>query len=478
MAEEVLVLEEKFVLTIFGASGDLAKLKIFPSIFALAEAGMLPANYWIIGYARSEYDQSSFVDLFRTSVQAYCEKNGGWSEKRSDVLEDLLQQVYYYRGQYDKASSYSGYAEYRNELTNNNFAQELFYFSIPPSVYVPVVQQISDIPDLDKSKVKLVMEKPFGTDEVSATQLFHVIGERFVEDQVYLIDHYLGKPSVRSILAMRHNNRLLNSMFKGKEVANIQITANEPFGVEGRLGYFDKVGTFRDMLQSHLLQVLALVTMSIPVKRDARSLRQEKESILSALCFEPADESVCLGQYEGYCDGVEDTCNLSTATFGALRLTINRESWFEVPIYIRSGKYVGSEKKTNVVVELKKFAFQSSEVPSNKVVFELAPTENIHFHLFNEGDDGIEPIEVVNSQTIACSMGNCLSDHALLLMEAIQGEQMYFLSFGEIIACWKIMDQVMEYTMNSLPERYQKNSRGPDGQDRLMGEGEVWMDSL
>lgn len=474
MSEGLLDISDSFVLTIFGASGDLARLKIFPSIFAVAESGNLPKDYWIIGYARSQFDQDSFRQVFYDSVKAHYEKDF-WSDKREQVLNNLLEHVTYFQGQYDDVASYNEYAEYRNQLTNNKFDQEVFYFSLPPTVYIPVVQHVAMIPKLDKAKVKLVMEKPFGTDEHSATQLFHVIGERFNEDQVYLIDHYLGKRSVRSILAMRHNNRLLNLMLKGREVSNIQISALEPFGVENRLGYFDKVGTFRDMLQSHLLQVMALVSMSIPIVRDAKSFRQEKEAILSALHFKAREGNVCLGQYEGYCNDDKEKCNLATSTFGALKLFINRESWYDTPIYLRSGKFVGEGKQTYVSVELKKFGYQSDETSANKVIFELSPEERLHIKLLNEEASGkMEVREIQSSQSIACEVGHCLSDHALLLLEALQGNQMYFLSFGEIIACWKVMDQVMNYTEGNLPERYERNSDGPEGQHDLMGANEEW----
>lgn len=454
---------QPFVLTIFGASGDLAKLKIFPSLFDLARTGRLPQTYYIIGYARSARSTETFREEFAAAVRQHEKEN--WTKRDEHLLTEMLQHLSYFQGQYDDADSYAEYGTFRTALTEDKYDQEMFYFSVPPQVFAPIIKRIAEIPNLKKERVRLVIEKPFGSDEDSATQLFHLIGERFDDSQIYLLDHYLGKSAVRSILTLRHNNRLLNLMLKGREVANIQISALEPFGVENRLGYFDQVGTMRDMLQSHLLQILSLITMSIPVSFDPQSIRQEKGAILSALKFSPELGNVSIGQYAEYCNSTEMTCSPWTPTFGALRLKIDRESWFGVPIYLRSGKYIGNEKATYISIELKKFAFQGNEFPPNRIVLELGPGQKLHLKLYDEYGHGTSPTELATSQSIAPP--DTMGEHAVLILDALRGDQTHFLSFQEIIACWRVMDEVIAYLDHARPERYDHHGDGPASQHAL-----------
>lgn len=452
---------ESFSITILGASGDLAKLKIFPSLFALVWKKHLPEKYAVLGYARSEKDQEMFKGEFALSVQTANKKH--WNDDMQQCLDMMLEHVYYYQGQYDKVEDYNRFGEWKDEMTGMSFEKDVVMFSVTPKVFCPAIEAMHAAESLDNAKLSLVIEKPFGGDTASAQSLFHTIGNLFDEDQVYLLDHYLGKHEIRSIMPLRHNNRLLSLALQGNQISNIQITVTEPFGVETRLGYFDEVGIIKDMIQSHLLQILGLITMSIPIEKNAQTVREEKSGILSSLHFVPKKEHVSIGQYEGYCDG--KICSPKTPTFAAVRMQINRERWYNVPILIRTGKCIGERKESYVTVELKKFAFQEDAFPTNKIVFEFAPVEQLHIKLYNESSG--KPVAVHAAEALTCD-ADCLPEHGRLLLDVLEENQMYFVSFKEIIASWKVVDEVLKMIQGEIPEKYAKGSLGPKSQNAVV----------
>ncbi len=471
--EDIFRVDEPFVFTIFGASGDLAKLKIFPAIFALAEQKRFKKNYAIIGYARSKKTTEEFRAIFEQSVKkAYKKELNTYQE---EVLSDLLKNVYYVSGQYDQLSDFQSY---RKTIEDLKFQKptEISYFSVPPSVFAPIVENLAGI--RNENEMRLVLEKPFGTDEGSARELFHFIARFFDEEHIYLLDHYLGKKAVRSILPLRHVNRILNLMLKGREIANIQISAFEDFGVEDRIGYFDQSGTIKDMIQSHLLQILALVTMSIPIEKNAKNIQNEKSAILSALHFEPKKSNISLGQYDNYCSDHE-ACKLSkTETFVALKFFINRESWFQVPIFMRTGKNL-HEKHTFLVIELKKFPFQKESDQPNRVIIELFPNEKIHIKLLDEDGVTSQNEEITTSDSLACTGDYCLPPHSLLFLDVIRGDKKHFVSFNEILASWNFVDKIVNFNVTEkIPvETYEVNSKGPASQNTITGkDGFKWYD--
>jgi len=243
---------QPFALIIFGASGDLAKLKLFPALYSLAQQNRLPKQYYIVGYARSEKTSKQFEAEFISSIKKVHKVD----EK---VLNDLLKHLSYVQGQYDKKEDFVRLKTYLKTLTKKTNITKLAYFSVPPIAFKSIIQNLGETKNSSNEDLRLILEKPFGEDTKSAEELFHFVARYFDDDNIYLLDHYLGKPAVKSILSLRHANRILNLMMKGPEIANIQITAFEQVGVQSRAGYFDQVGTIKDMVQSHLLQILALI---------------------------------------------------------------------------------------------------------------------------------------------------------------------------------------------------------------------------
>lgn len=465
---DIFRVKDPFIFTIYGASGDLAKLKIFPALFSLAEQNRFPKDFAIVGYARSQKTQEEFRTEFSASVKEHYKDT--WGEYQDQCLAKLLKSVHYFSGQYDRFDDFKQFKNFLSDkFTTKKLPTHLMYFSVPPFVVQPILMQVATVLEPSQNDIRLILEKPFGHDEESARQLFNFITQHFSEDQMYMLDHYLGKKAVRSLLPLRHMNRILNSMLKGQEIANIQISAIEPMGVGERIGYFDEVGTIKDVVQSHLLQVLAMLTMSIPIEDSSERVQEERAAILNALEFERHKHCVALGQYKGYKSENPKTKNSITETFAALRLFINRESWHDVPIFLRTGKKLQT-KHTYLVVELKKFSFQQKAQEPNRVIIEFYPSESIQIRLLDEDGATLRQGEIAASESIACHGDYCLPEHGLLLLDVIRGEKRYFLGMAEIVASWHVVDQVMAFAARQKlkPDTYTSGSEGPASQHDLM----------
>ncbi len=436
-------IDSAFTFIVVGASGDLAQLKIFPALYSLAEQKRLPLDFSIIGFARTTYTESEFRDLFALSIRQNFK-----GEVNEAILEKLLGHVTYIAGSYDDPASYQKIDEYL--LTKNAQSwQKVAYLAVPPQLFASVAQNIAALKQAQE-EIKLILEKPFGIDSESATALFHAISKYFSEEEIYLLDHYLGKEGIQSILSLRYANRMLNYLLSGQEIANIQLTAFEELSVGKRLGYFDGVGIIKDMIQSHLLQILALVAMTIPVKEAPESFQREKLGILSALHFAKEDKTpLVVGQYASYRSQDMQVANSVTETFAACTLFIDKLDWYKVPVFIRTGKRL-SKRRTEIVIEFKKLPFQKQDLEPNRLVINIQPEERIDIQLLSKvGGSNKHFRSLTTSDSIACFGDDCLPEHGRLLMDALQGDRMFFLSFGEVLAAWKLVDEILAYRKNN-----------------------------
>lgn len=464
-------IKEPFIFTIFGASGDLAKLKLFPALYSLAKQKRLPSTFYVVGFARTPMERAQFQQEFKESVRERLGK-----KVNTKLLNDLTKNVHYFTGQYDELSSFQEYRTFLDKLTKGKSHPHLTYFSVPPQAFKPIIQNLGESKKSRNEDIRLIIEKPFGQDAKSATELYHFISRYFDENQAYLLDHYLGKSGVQSILNLRQTNRILNILLTGSEIANIQIHALESIGIKDRVGYFEQVGIIKDMIQSHLLQILSLITMNVPISDSAASLHREKNSILSALKF-PKGDNVVIGQYRGYTKEKGADKNSRTETFAAVKLLIDQGSWFRVPIYIRTGKKL-HKKHTKVVIEFKKLAFQKKEEQPNLLVIEVGPDEKISIQLMNKYQSGQSPYETITtSRSIACSGDFCLPEHGILLLDVIRKNKSSFLSFPEIIASWTVTEAICSSIRDKKVklEKYSEGSDGPVSQHKLpTQDGFIW----
>lgn len=464
---------QPFLFTLFGASGDLAKLKIFPAFYQLAAQKRLPDNYIIVGFARTPKERDTFQKEFADAIR---KKEGTYLNEQ--ILSNLVKHVYYFAGQYQDAKSFDEYKKFLTDITHGKIYTHLAYFSVPPAVYADIAKHLAGIQKNKKEDIRLIIEKPFGDSLPSAEALYHHVLQYFPEKQIYLLDHYLGKFSFQSIFEMRRINRLLNLMIRGSEVANIQITAFEDIGIGERVGYFENTGIIKDMIQSHLLQTLAILTMSIPATMEAESMQRERHGVLSAVQAPASADDIVLGQYRGYKNEKGISKNSKTETFVALRLFIDREDWQDIPIYLRTGKRT-HEKHTFVTIELKKFDWQGIKQTPNRVIVEIQPFPRFHIKLLNKLGESGNYQEVATSDAINCDVEGCLPDHASLILDAIRGNKVNFLSFQEILATWGVTDAVIamieKHSVRLHP--YADGSRGPNVQDKLTKkDGFDWYD--
>lgn len=450
---------------IFGASGSLAKLKIFPSLYELISEGRMPEEFKIVGYSRTAKTDEEFRAEFAESVKHEVENVD------DKVLDELVSNVFYHTGQYDNHDDYVGLCERLKEIEETEDRVRVGYFSVPPSVFDDIIKGVGETLNKEDVELRLIFEKPFGENYATSKELKRKIFDQFERNQVFLLDHYLGKEAVFNLLSLRYANSIFSYLIQGKNIANIQITAMESVDIEGRAGYFDNVGILKDMVQSHLFQILAFLTMYIPRSFESKLVHQSKVHLLENMYFEGSSEDIVRGQYEGYRghDGVDKDSN--TETFVALKMGIDSTNWHGVPIYLRTGKSL-KQKWTSVVIEFAPHQYQKKlgEGRTNKLVMILQPDESVSFHLLTkQGGRELQFDEEVTSKPIYCK-GDCTSEHTRLLLECIAGDHMLFLDFPEIYEAWKIIDPIAEMFENDkVPlDMYEVGGIGPKSADELI----------
>ncbi|MBN1250118.1 MAG: glucose-6-phosphate dehydrogenase [Anaerolineae bacterium] len=464
-------------IVIFGASGDLTQRKLVPALHTLACEGMLPESIRILGVARSEFSDEAFRDHLYEGVEAYarhkphvCHLWSGFADRHS-----------YLQGDYDDPATYRRLAERlaifdREDGTQGN---RLFYLSVPPVVYSVVVEQLgkAGLNHSERGWTRIVVEKPFGHDFESARELNDRIHRAFDEDQVFRIDHYLGKETVQNILTFRFANAIFEPLWSRSYIDHVQISVTESVVVGRRGGYYDKAGVLRDMFQNHLLQLLTLTAMEPPATFSADALRDEKVKVLRAVRSSAA-EDVVFGQYEGYLDEEGVSSDSTTPTYAALRFYVDNWRWQGVPFYLRSGKGL-QEKSTEVTLVFKHVPHllfpENVDLKPNRLALCIQPDEAIRL-TFETKHPG------AGMRTAPVNMGfrydQDFGDGALpeayerLLLDALQGDASLFTRADEIELAWKIIDPLPAC---GDPRPYEIGSWGPEAANDLVGrEDSIW----
>ena len=481
-------------LVIFGVTGDLARKKLMPAVYDLANRGLLPPGFSLVGFARRDWADQDFGQVVYDAVREHAR-----TPFREDVWRHLAEGFRFVPGDFDDDAAFDQLSETVRDLdvergTGGNHA---FYLSIPPKFFAQVCQQLKrsglSASEGDSWR-RVVIEKPFGHDLASARELNAIVSEVFPHDSVFRIDHYLGKETVQNVLALRFANQMFEPIWNANYVDHVQITMAEDIGIGGRAGYYDGIGAARDVIQNHLLQLLALTAMEEPVSFEAHDLRAEKEKVLSAVRVpQDIDAATARGQYAagwqggqpvvGYLqeDGIDK--RTTTETYAAVKLEIDTRRWAGVPFYLRTGKRLG-RRVTEIAIVFKQaphLPFEKTateELGRNALVVRVQPDEGITMRF---GSKVPGTAMEVRDVTMDFGYGHAFTEsspeaYERLILDVLLGDPPLFPRHQEVEMSWRILDPIEKHWARSgTPEPYPAGTWGPTSADKMMDrDGRAW----
>ena len=482
---------------LFGASGDLAKRKVIPAMYDLAQYNSLGACYAIIGFARTPMTDETFRNNVGEAAKTISEVGPIDPQKWSDFAANLS----YTAGDYSDPDSYVRLLERLAELeaAKKLCGNRLFYLSTPPEVYPDIVEQLGRAglarPNKPNSWVRIIIEKPFGRDLASAKQLNKIVLNVFEEKQIYRIDHYLGKDTVQNLLVLRFGNGIFEPLWNRNYVDQVQITASETLGVERRGGFYETAGALRDMIQSHVLQLTSLVAVEPPASFDATAVRNEKLKVLQSIRpfnLEMVAQWVVRGQYApgkiadkslpGYREEQGVKPDSRTETFVAMRLLVDNWRWAGVPFYLRTGKRL-ARRSTEIMIQFKRaphIVFREREVEPNRLVLNIQPEEGVSVS-FGAKRPGTEMS--IGNVTMNFSYkegfgGATRSAYATLLNDCLRGDATLFDRGDSVEAAWSLVDPILDVWSAAKTAGvpvYSSGTWGPKESDQLLErDGRQW----
>jgi glucose-6-phosphate 1-dehydrogenase len=482
-------------MVLFGVTGDLSRKKVMPAIYDLANRGLLPPGFSLVGFARRDWEDQDFAQIVHDAVKEHAR-----TPFREEVWKQLSEGFRFVPGNFDDDHAFEQLRRTVEELeelrgTGGNMA---FYLAIPPGFFGDVVGQLKEHglaeqgPDQWR---RVVVEKPFGHDLESARELNETLADVFPSGSIFRIDHYLGKETVQNILAMRFANNMFEPIWNANYVDHVQITMAEDIGIGGRAGYYDGIGAARDVIQNHLLQLLALTAMEEPVSFAAEHLRAEKEKVLSAVRL-PKDlaKATARGQYAsgwqggeevgGYLDEDGVAPGSRTETYAALKVDIDSRRWAGVPFYLRTGKRLG-KRVTEIAVVFKRAPHlpfsdtATEELGQNAIVIRVQPDEGITMR-FGAKVPGAQM--EVRDVTMDFGYGRAFTEsspeaYERLILDVLLGDPPLFPRHEEVELSWQILDPVEAFwsKQKGAVEPYLSGGWGPASSDEMMHrDGRVW----
>lgn len=461
-------LKDNTVIVVLGASGDLAKKKTFPALFGLHRNQFLPKDIKIVGYARTKMDHEEFLKRVKSHIKTP-------TKEMEEQLEDFSKMCTYVSGQYDQDASFIELRQKLEELEKGRPEQNrVFYMALPPSVFTTVSQQLKKHCYPTNGISRIIVEKPFGKDLGSSRELQKALEPNWREEEIFRIDHYLGKEMVKNILILRFGNEFFGATWNRNHIDNVQISFKEPFGTEGRGGYFDEFGIIRDVMQNHLLQVLTLLSMERPISFSSEDIRDEKVRVLRGIpAIEPKD--VIIGQYGKSLDGSkpaykeDDTVPKESRcpTFCAMVAHIKNERWDGVPFILKAGKAL-NEQKTEIRIQYKDVTSGIfKDIPRNELVIRVQPNESVYIKMNSK-------LPGLSMQTVGTELDltyrRRFSDlkipeaYESLILDALKGDHSNFVRDDELDASWRIFTPLLHYLDDNseiTPMEYPYGSRGP-----------------
>jgi glucose-6-phosphate 1-dehydrogenase len=489
------------IMVIFGASGDLTKRKLLPALFHLEQSGLLPKNFEIVGVARRPLGDEFAKDMREGIVEF------GGVENSDPKLEEFMKKVGYYPLSFDDAAGYAGLKAELDRLAKEKGIgnDRLFYLATAPEYFAPIIENLGaqGMNDLDNGRIGVVIEKPFGHDLESARELNHQVNAVFHENQVFRIDHYLGKETVQNILVFRFANGIFEPIWNRNFIDHVQITAAESIGIEGRGPFYEKAGALRDVLQNHVMELLSFVAMEPPSSFDSEAVRREKVKVWQAIPNLPILNAV-RGQYGpgvvegkrvvGYRDEERVNPESSTETYAAVRLEIENWRWAGVPFYLRAGKRL-KKRATEITIQFKQppllifnrmqTSSPCAEIQPNLITIRIQPDEGIalRFGAKVPNTPGMAVCPVNMDFDYAQAFGQSRANgYERLLLDAMLGDQTLFSHRDGVEVNWALYTPILQAWAAKEPEvfpNYFAGSWGPDCSDRLLErDGHRWRNSL
>ncbi|MGH3681277.1 MAG: glucose-6-phosphate dehydrogenase [Natronosporangium sp.] len=485
---------EPCALVIFGVTGDLARKKLIPAVYDLANRGLLPPGFVVLGFARRDWDHGAFAQLVREAAQQHAR-----TQWREEVWDRLVSCIKFVPGSFDDDAAFDRLADLLDELrtTHDIPGNAAFYLSIPPAGFPAVLKQLARTGMADNERAggwrRVVVEKPFGHDLVSAHELNSLVDEVFSPADVFRIDHYLGKETVQNLLALRFANTLFYPVWNNRYVDSVQITMAEDGGIGSRAGFYDTAGAARDVLQNHLLQLLTLLAMEEPTSFDAGEIRYEKLKVLRAISL-PDDiaAGTVRGQYRqgwvggqravGYLEEKDVPADSTTETYVAVRLGIQNRRWAGVPFYVRAGKRL-PRRVTELAVLFRlapHLPFQATDVEMlghNQLVIRVQPEEGVVLKFGSK-----VPGTAMELRDIAMDFqyGEAFTEsspeaYERLVLDVLIGDSTLFPHADEVEQSWRVIDPLEQAWAGTTPEPYRAGEWGPRGADQLLArDGRTW----
>jgi glucose-6-phosphate 1-dehydrogenase len=458
---------EPQAVVIFGASGDLTRRKLIPAFYHLFMEGLLPQGFAIVGYARTEMTDEEFRDRMREALEEF-----GRTKPTGEEWEEFSQRLSFVPGEFASERAMEHLREHLEwtDRDQGTAGGRFYYCATPPDAYPLVVARLAE--SEMHSNARIVFEKPFGRDLESARELERQIHEVFHESQVFRIDHYLGKETVQNILAFRFANGMFEPIWNRRYVDNVQITVAEEIGIEGRGAFYEETGAIRDMVQTHLFQVLTFIAMEPPVSFEPERLRDEKVRVLRSM--KPVDPSrVVRGQYVGYRDEPGVAKDSTTETYAAMQVELDSWRWAGVPFNLRTGKKL-RRKVTEVSLSFRTVPFNvfkgTDAIPPGRdaLAFRIQPDEGITLHLnIKTPGPGLELGRArLDFDYVSAFPTPLLEAYELLLLEAMEGDHTLFTRQDGVERAWEVLMPELEDAPPVVP--YEPGSWGPEEADELL----------
>lgn len=470
-------------IVIFGGTGNLTIKKLIPAILKIYNGKSIGERIRVYAISRRDYSKEQYIEFLVDGIKKLTDIS-------DEIPKEFLSTINYFSLNFADDNGFLELIKHLNSESKNieeksNF---LIYFATSPEYFKIISENLKKYPlDLKKDSWKrLIIEKPFGRDLKTAIEVNKSLTLAFASDEIFRIDHYLGKEMIQNIISTRFSNRIFEDIWNGNSIESIQIVVSENTGIENRGAYYDQSGAFRDMIQSHLLQMLAIVAMDTPETFNAEHITEEKLKVLKSLdafSKKSIEENLIIGQYKGYLEEKGVANNSTTETYVAMKCKLNIKKWRDVPFYLKTGKYL-AKKKAHIVIQFKQNSnlnklWESSNEAKNLLVFKIQPEEGIYFKINVKRaglDKNLDQVSI--DYCHSCNkIGNHIDAYERLLINAIKNDKTLFASWEEIKACWDFIDKL---TCDCIDREnklvyYDKGIRCLEESRKLLTEDKWWM---